>query len=92
MLHQESEYQQENGMKRTRYISCGVVKDIPDFRKIMASRHINLAAGEIVARYRPGGRSRPIRKITDLFPLLTEAKRKSRKKANGKKLFIYRRV
>jgi hypothetical protein len=51
---------------------------------------LDFAEDIIVARYHPEGKNRRIEKITDIFRLLSEAKRKGGRGDAGKRIFIYR--
>jgi hypothetical protein len=74
------------------YQYCGIVKEPSDLRGIKAAFMLDFATDIIVARYHPEGKNRRIHKITDLFPLLTEAKRKGARGDEGKRVFIYRQL
>lgn len=87
---QEVVHSLEAPVKSVRYQYCGVVRDVSDFRRIQASFMLDFATDIIVARYHEDGKNRRIENITNIFRLLTEAKRKGNRGKAGKRIFIYR--
>lgn len=82
--------QEDIRMTQLHYQYCGVVREVADFRRIKAMFMLDFVTDVIVARYHPEGKNRRIQKITDIFHLLTEAKRKGERGDAGKRIFIYR--
>ena len=67
----------------------GVIKNVQDMRRLMRRSHLEFP---VVARFNPDVLSdqRSIRRMDEIFALLSEAKQRNGAGEEGKKLFVYR--